>query len=78
MDELRELWTWSRSLETGITFLLLLPFFVAIAGFLAERRALRANRDVRAQLRSVASRSTDHSFDSRPHAPRVTGNVPRP
>jgi len=78
MDEIRELWTWSRSLETGIVFLLLLPFFVAIAGFFAERRESRADRDVRARVRPIASRSTDLPFDSRSRASRVTGNVPRP
>ncbi len=78
MDELRDFFTWTRSLETGIAFLLILPMLVAIAGLVTEWRERRQPRDTPQRIHDVLTRSTRPFPDSRPRASGASVNVPRP
>ncbi len=78
MDELRAFFTWVRSLESGIAFMLLLPIFVAIAGFVAEWRDHRMGLGRREGVRAATSRSASRSPDSRSRTPGASANASRP
>lgn len=78
MDELLDLFDWTRRLEAGIAFLLLLPVLVAIAGVVAEWRERRKSQDAREILDARSSRSARRALDRTPRSSDASVNVPRP